>query len=279
MKRLINEPLSKHTTFRIGGPAAELVIPDNEDELIQEIKRCQQNEVKYRMLGKGSNLLITDKGIQDVIVKNTYACTCIEKNKNHVYAGSSISLQEFVNFCVRNDLEGMEYLYSIPGTIGGAIFMNAGRGRKKHQAISDKVDWVRYFNGQEVKILKKDECQFDFRKSIFHTKRNWVILGASFNLESQQKEIGERKIRERIDLVTKTQNRVYPNAGTIFKNTSYLSSFIMRGLKIGRAKMEKNWIINLGEATFNDVNNLIKVSICLNYLSLNKPELEIEIWK
>lgn len=193
MRRLYNEPLIKHTTFRIGGPASELVIPETEEELIQEIKRCKQNKIPFRIMGKGSNLLITDKGIRSVIIKNTRACNCIKKNNNCVYVGSSVSLQEFVHFCVNNDLEGMEYLYSIPRTIGGAIFMNAGRGRTEHQTISNKIDFVRYFNGAEVKDLENTKCRFGYRESIFQGHRSMIILGANFVLKDQPRETGEKK--------------------------------------------------------------------------------------
>ena len=118
MKRISNEPLRNHTTFKIGGPAEVLSIPESEQELISEIKRCIYEGIDYRMIGNGSNLLINDKGINGVIIKNTKACTWINKQGDYVDVGSSLYLQRLVRFLVENNLDGMEYLYSIPATVG-----------------------------------------------------------------------------------------------------------------------------------------------------------------
>ena len=106
MKRMYDEPLSKHTTFRIGGPAEVLSIPESEEELIREIKHVQGRDIDYKILGRGSNLLISDSGINGVVIKNTSACTNIEREGNLVSVGSSVSLQKFIKFCVNNNLEG-----------------------------------------------------------------------------------------------------------------------------------------------------------------------------
>lgn len=106
MKRMYDEPLSKHTTFQIGGPAEVLSIPEGEEELIREIKHVQGRDIDYQILGRGSNLLISDRGINGVVIKNTNACTTLEREGNIVNAGSSVSLQKFIKFCVDNDLEG-----------------------------------------------------------------------------------------------------------------------------------------------------------------------------
>ncbi len=278
MKRVRNEPLYKHTTFRIGGPAELFLIPESEEELLESIRICKEKGMEYRILGRGSNLLVNDKGIKGAVTKNTEACTHLEKDGHFVRVGSSVSLQKFVRFCVENSLEGMEYLYSVPATVGGAIYMNAGRGRKHNLSISDALISVRVFDGDKVMELKKEECGFDYRYSIFHEHKDWIILGAKFELEDQPKEIGEQKIKERMKFVKDSQNRRYPNAGSIFKKKPGFALRIVNGCRIGGAQIKGNWISNIDGASFKDVLWLIRLSRLFSYLSLTKPELEIEIW-
>ncbi len=278
MKRKINEPLSDHTTFKIGGPAIELSIPEDKEELIREIRRCKKRNLDYKLLGKGSNILVSDKGVKKVIIKNTEACTDIKKNDDIVEVGSSVSLQKFVKFCVNNNLEGMEYLYPIPATVGGGIYMNAGRGRKHNLSISNNIVSVTIFDGNRIRELNKEGCEFDFRCSIFHEHDDWVILGAKFRLNKQPKEVGEERIKERMEFVKNSQDRKYPNAGSIFKQRSFIAGKLLNGLKIGGAQIKGNWISNVDHATFKDVLWLIRISKLVSYLTFKKPELEIEIW-
>jgi len=278
MRRLKDEPLSKYTTFKIGGSPKELVIPDNENELIEEIKRCKREGIKYRILGNGSNLLVDDRGLNEIVIKNTEACNDIERNLNTVNVGSSVSLQKFVKFCVENDLEGMEYLFSIPGTIGGAVYMNAGRGRKHNLSISNNLKTITVFDGEKIREFKKKDLKFDYRYSELHEHQNWVILNATFKLDNQTREIGEKKIKERMNFVKENQNRLKPSAGSIFKEKSRFAIRLLNGVEIGGAKMEGNWISNVDNASFQDVMWLIIFTKVLSYLSFKKPELEIEIW-
>ena len=278
MERLYNEPLKKHTSFKIGGPPEELVIPENEKELIKEIKRCKKSKIKYRILGKGSNILVNDKGVRGVVIKNTKACQKLKKSKNIVDVGGSVPLQKFTKFCIDNNLEGMEYLFSIPATVGGALYMNAGRGKKHNLSISDNLVSITIFNGYEKRKLTRKECKFDHRYSIFHKKPEWIILEAKFKLKEQPKEAGIKKIKERIDFVNKDQPRKYPSAGTVFKKNSLIASILLNNLKIRDAQIKGNWIINKGNASYKDVIKLIKINKFINYLVLRKPEIEVEIW-
>ena len=279
MKRMYDEPLSKHTTFRIGGPAEVLSIPESEEELIREIKHVQGRDIDYKILGRGSNLLISDSGINGVVIKNTSACTNIEREGNLVSVGSSVSLQKFIKFCVNNNLEGKEYLFSVPATVGGAIYMNAGRGKKHNLSISDNLISVKIFDGTKVRRLKKEQCDFGFRQSVFHRHDDWIILEGEFELDDQPKEIGERKIKERKEKVKDWFIYKYPSAGSVFKRRSFLAKRLLNRIKIGDAKLEGNFICNLGTASFNDVLWLINLSKMLSYLTFKKPELEIEIWE
>ena len=211
--RLYGEVMRNHTTFRLGGPAEELLIPESREELIREIKACHDGGRICRVMGNGSNLLVRDQGVRGVVVKNTKALDYLERSGNRVIVGSSVMLPKFVHFCVDNDLEGMEYLSSIPGTIGGALYMNAGRGRKFNTAISDKLEWVTIYDGRKELRLDRSELKFSFRKSIFHQHREWLILDACFMLQDQDKETGLEEIRKRMDFVLKTQKQEIPQRG------------------------------------------------------------------
>lgn len=279
MRRKYDEPLSNHTTFKIGGSAEVLSVPENQEELINEIKRCQNEGIDYRILGNGSNVLVKDQGINGVVIKNTKGCNNLNRNGNAVKVGSSVFLKKFVKFCVDNDLEGMEYLYSIPATVGGAIYMNAGRGKKHSLSISDNLVSVKIFDGNKIRYLDKEECKFSHRNSIFHENDDWIILEAKFKLKKQLKEVGEKKIKERMKKVKEWPIYNYPSAGTIFKQKSNLASKLLNGLKIGDAKFEGSWIYNFGNASSRDVILLINIIKILSYMTFKKPELEIEIWK
>lgn len=279
--RLHNELMSKHTTFKIGGPAEVLSIPKDEESLLAEIKYCQENEIPFHILGRGSNILVRDIGIKGFVIKNTCACTQLSINENIVEAGSSVSLQKFVRFCVDNDLEGMEYLYSIPGTIGGAIYTNAGRGKKYNLSISDKLVSVKIFDGERVMVLNKENCEFGHRSSIFQKKKNWMVLSSKFELLEQAKDVGNRKIKERLDFAKRYQDLEYPSAGSIFKNWSGPVLSLMKNVQIGKTRFSHktiNWINNLGGAKAEDVIKLINRAKLMHMLVLKKPVLEIEIW-
>jgi len=189
-----------------------------------------------------------------------------------------VMLPRFVHFCVDNDLEGMEYLSSIPGTVGGALYMNAGRGRNSNMAISDKLEWVTIYDGRNELRLDRSDLRFTFRKSIFHRHKEWLILEACFMLQDQDKEKGIAEIKKRMDFVLKTQNRKYPSAGSIYDEYSKLALRIMRGIRIGGCKFDGNWISNIDHGSARDVLRLLFISRILHFAFCKRPVLEIEIW-
>jgi UDP-N-acetylmuramate dehydrogenase len=287
VKRLENEALEKYTTLKIGGTAEIMSIPDDVEGLLSEISFCKQKRIPYRILGNGSNLLVSDKGVKGFVVKLNKACNKLNlRNANKIEVGSGVMLQKFINFSINNNLYGNELLYSIPGTIGGAVFMNASIVGKENTvaSISDCLLSVKIFDGEQIKDIVKKECNFNYRSSIFHKRDSWIILSALFELPSQEKAIGRKKIKERMKRVRQHQDRQYPSAGSIFRgNYSRITSFIMKGKRFGKAMYSKhngNWINNLGGAKFRDVLFLIKMAQVLNFLcSLKKARLEIEIWR
>ncbi len=272
-----NEELSKHTTFKIGGKT-EIFIPESRDELLEIIDKFQSEGIKYKILGGGSNVLISDKELDFKVIKTTKACKDIKIEGNTVEVGASFYLPKFVRKIVENGLGGIEYLSSVPGTVGGAIYMNAGRGKKHNKQISDYLVDVEVYDGEKVKTIGENEIEFGYRYSSFQNKSDWIILSAKFNFNSQSIEYGKEKIKERMETVSGNV-RSMPNAGSVFKSGRKLP---LKGLKIGSAKfVSSNRICNTGNASFSDVYRLIKIAILLHKIVpfLESPELEIEMWK
>ena len=281
MISLTNEPLAKYTTLRIGGKADIMLQPENEEELISSIINCRKENARFRMLGNGSNLLISDKGVRGYVINNQDACTQLEYSDGVVYAGSSVKVQAFVRFCVKNNLGATEYLFSIPATIGGAVFMNAGRGKHVNQQISDHLLCVRIFNGSDIVEISKDDCEFSYRSSVFQRRRDWVILGAYFRPPFQEKQVGDSKVKERVTFVKETQDFNQRSAGSVFKSARHGIFRFVKGLRWGNAQYSSkatNWINNNGSAKASDVLTLIRIVTFMNLLTLKYPKIEIEYW-
>jgi UDP-N-acetylmuramate dehydrogenase len=279
--KLSREPLAKHTTLRIGGPAEVLAIPENEEELIETIRGYRRAQTPFRILGNGSNLLVREEGVPGAVIKMTQACRTLRVEGNLVEVGASITVQQFIQFAVRHSLEGLEYLYSVPATVGGAIYMNAGRGKGHDLEISQRIVHVRFFDGESIRTLEREACRFSYRSSIFHSQKDWIILGATIHLPDQPREIGEQRIRERMDHVRKAQDWAYPCSGTVFKKGRTAIFRLMKGHRVGGARFSpktNNWIQNVDGATASDVMRLIRRAKMLHAFIGIKPELEIEVW-
>ncbi len=281
MKRT-TESLAQHTWLKIGGPA-EIAIPETKAELIELLKECYETDQTYRILGNGSNLLVADDGIDELVIKTTEACADLEFEGNQVYTGASVMVPQFINTCIQHDLGGYEYLYSVPGTIGGAIYMNAGRGESHNQTIKDYVISVEVFTDGRVRDISVDELDFAHRYSLFHDHKDWVILAATFELPTQASEEGQKKVQRRMQKVNKRE-RSKPNAGSVFKSGARLPLHKIppNGLSVGDARFEEqNRICNDGNATCRDVERLISRAKLINKLvpPFRTPEVEWEIWK
>lgn len=277
---LIDEPLARHTTLRIGGPAERLIVPPDKDCFLDAVRTCVRTKTPYFVIGKGSNTLARDEGVKGIVVKNTSAFKELSIDGQRVKAGSSVTLQELIRFCVGNDLYGMEYLYSVPGNVGGAICMNAGRGAEFRQSISNHIVEVEIFDGELLRTLSRSDCRFGHRSSLFQKKRNWIILSVILILPFQDKTIGEQRIKERVSLVKEVHDLRYPSAGSVFKlNFKPLPEIV--GHRIGNAQFSPKcpgWIINTGGATFKDVHNLIDYAVKVHKRHrLPVPELELYI--
>jgi UDP-N-acetylmuramate dehydrogenase len=174
----------------------------------------------------------------------------------------------------------MEYLYSVPGNVGGAICMNAGRGEAFNKSISDHLVSMEIFDGERVRTITKEEGFFSYRTSVFQKMKNWIVLSVIFELPEQERDVGKQLIKERLAVVKENHDLGYPSAGTLFKRYFRPLPEII-GHRIGNAQFSvktPGWVINLGGATFNDVAALIKYAKdCHKRHKIRVPEMEVVI--
>jgi UDP-N-acetylmuramate dehydrogenase len=285
----LSEPLKKHTTFKIGGPARLFFRPDNLEELQQVVNNARKRALKIFILGAGSNLLVVDQGIRAAVIKlDSPAFRKTAKSKNILEAGAGKPLNQLLAYCRAQGLSGLEFLAGIPGTVGGALVGNAGisLGAKK-LAIGDLVESVRVLDyNNKIKILKRQKLKFGYRKS---NLARYIILSACFKLIPR----GKREVRDNIAgyLVRRknTQDYSRPNAGCIFKNPQgdsagkLIDGCGLKGEKIGGAMISckhANFIVNAGDASARDVLYLmkfIKREVKKKYNIVLEPE--IKVWK
>lgn len=282
---LENENLKKYTTIRIGGIAKEMYFPENRQEFINVLKELDKQDLY--IIGGGSNLLINDKKVFEKVISTKKMDLEITRLKDEkFYVGASVSIQKLINYINKEGYGGIEYLYSLPALVGGIVAMNAGRGKKYNQAVSDYVEKVYVYDfeeGQE-KILTNKECNFEYRHSICKEKKIFV-LGVIFNFERMTKEKTDKKKNERIELVRKLQDNTGFNFGSVFrKNNRYIMQVVrltsFRNKKqIHFSRKTSNWIINKGEGTFHQVISLIENVKKIHKILKSEAITEVIIWK
>ncbi len=277
----ISEPLSRFTTFRIGGPADYYLEPKDKSDLLNLVKYLREIKYPYILIGNGSNILISDEGIRGAAINLEYGFTKIEVSKNKVYAEAGVRLSKFVDVCVEHSLVGVENLAGIPGTLGGAILMNAGAYGGE---ISDFIKTVEVLDKDRIKIMKKEECGFAYRKSNLEGK---IILSAEFELPFGDKELAKQRRKELLLKRNQSQPVELPNAGSIFKNPpdNYAARLIeqagLKGLTVGGAKISEkhaNFIVNFNNASANDVLELMRIiqeTVKQKFGILLEPEIKL----
>ncbi|HEY9189000.1 MAG TPA: UDP-N-acetylmuramate dehydrogenase [Bacteroidota bacterium] len=261
-KILINEPLSNHTSFRIGGPADFYFEPIDKDDIIKLVTYLCKINFPYCIFGNGSNLLVSDNGLRCAVISLENSLKNKRIENDLVIAEAGIKLSALVDFCIQNGKAGIEMLAGIPGSLGGALIMNASA---YGGSISDHIVDVEVFQDGELKRLKKNEINFSYRNS---SLANSVILEASFLFpEGDINKIASIR-KELLDKRRENQPVNYPSAGCIFKNPEgYHAALLiqeagLKGLKIGGAEISQlhgNFIINTNNASANDVIELIKI--------------------
>lgn len=266
---LLNEPMSAHTSFRIGGPADAMVLVNDEEELAAVLKIVTETGAEHILIGNGSNFLVADKGYQGIMIKLSGKFESIEQDENDstlVTAGSAKLLSSVSAFLAERGLSGFEFASGIPGSIGGAMFMNAGAYGGEMKDIVEKVRLMRP-DGSEVFERSNEEMQFAYRHSSIQEDGN-IVLSASFRLsEDDPAEIAARVV----ELQQKRNSKQpvnYPSAGSTFKRPvgGYAAALIdqadLRGTSVGGAQVSEKhagFVINTGNATAEDVLELMRL--------------------
>lgn len=280
-----NEPMSKHTSFKIGGSADFFIKVSSESQLISVLKTLNKYNVPFFIIGNGSNLLVSDKGIRGAVIKLSGDFFDIKLiNENTIECGAGVLISKLCSFAQQNSLSGLEFAYGIPGTVGGAVFMNAGAYGNE---IKDVLVCAKSFNLSN-KIINRTKNQMDmsYRQSIYR-KVNEVILSAQFELTKGNKIHIKEKMTEFLTRRKEKQPLEYPNAGSVFKRPigNFAGPLIqkcgLKGEKIGGAMVSEKhsgFIINTGNASCSDVVNLINLIKSTVFEKTNvKLECEIEV--
>lgn len=281
MKTLNNEPLKNYTNIRIGGTAKNFYMPESTEELIDLINQLKHK--KYHLISGGSNLLINDKKTFENVIHMKKVDQKIEDLGNGIYyVGASVPIQKLLVTINKAGFGGIEYLYSVPAYVGGAIAMNAGRGHTSGLAISDYIDDIYVLEKGIKKVLKPSDCSFSYRESIFKTNDNLIVIGATFKFKEIDTSKNFRK--ERIQWVKDTQDTTGFNCGSLFREKNlYIMHFIKffhPGYKDGvtYSKKTANWLINQGEGTYGQATKLINKAVRLHKLLGLKIKLEVIKW-
>lgn len=272
--------LKDYTTFGIGGPAKYLITVQTPSELQEAIQFCIQNQLRYLILGKGSNTLFHDQGFDGAVILNKIHFFEEIQGEFHVGAGYSFSL--LGSQTARKGWEGLEFASGIPGTVGGAVFMNAGaNGSETFQTLTE-VTFINEEGG--IEILPRSAIQCDYRWTIFHERRG-AIAAARFQLKASTE--ARRRQLELIDYRTKTQPYSDQSAGCVFRNAPELSAGRLiqecglKGMSIGGAEvslMHANFIVNKGSATAEDVLALadhVQKTVCEKTGHFLKMEIRV----
>ncbi|HIW57540.1 MAG TPA: UDP-N-acetylmuramate dehydrogenase [Firmicutes bacterium] len=260
---LLDEPMSKHTTFRVGGAADIYLRPGSIAETVSLIGILKRMAVPYLIIGNGSNLLVSDKGIRGAVVEIGTGMEGYRVDDNILYAEAGIKLSKLANIALRNSLSGLEFASGIPGTLGGAVCMNAGAYDGE---MRDVIREVTYYDDKgNINTISNERCEFDYRRSFFSGKSH-VVLGCSLKLTKEDPEKIKSKMEDYNKRRKEKQPLEKPSAGSTFKRPAgYFAGKLiqdagLRGYSIGGAAVSEKhsgFVINDGDATAKDIYELI----------------------
>ena len=282
----INEPMSKYTSFKIGGPAECMVKIKTLEQLKSILKYTNENNINLTIIGNGSNILVSDDGIKGIVVKIEIDNLeiDIQDKKAIITVGSGVKLGLLAQKCLKQEITGFEFASGIPGTIGGAIRMNAGAHGSEMKDIVKTVTYVDR-NGAVHKI-ENNQAEFEYRKSLF-SHNDYIIVETEIELEKGNANKIKEKMTEYANFRKEKQPIEYPSAGSTFKRGSdFITAKLidecgLKGYQIGGAQISEKhagFIINKNNATAKDVIKLMEYTKEQVYKKFGKTiEAEIEI--
>lgn len=261
---LLNESMKKHNSFRIGGPADIMVVPHDTEQVKTAIEIFKAHNIPYFIMGRGSNLLVRDKGIRGGVIKLADGFSKAKVTDRQIQAQAGILLSSLSNLALRAELTGLEFASGIPGTLGGAVAMNAGAYGGEIKDVIEKV--IVLDENQKVLSFTNSEMNFGYRKSIVQNTK-MIVLEVYMTLEKGNYQESKEKIKELTKRRREKQPLNYPSAGSTFKRPVgyYAGKLIqdsgLKGMRVGNAQISElhsGFIINMGDATAEDVIKLIE---------------------
>lgn len=260
-----NEPMSKHTSFKIGGPAKLFVSPADSNTLSELITNCKNYDIPTVYFGNGSNILFNDYGFDGVVISTSRMTEISLQDENIIECGSGVKNSVLCQFALENSLSGFEFLWGIPGTVGGAAFMNAGAYGGE---IKDVIVGCEYITADgEIKEMSSDEMDLSYRHSIF-SENGGIITKVRLRGRLDNKEVIRALMDELMDRRRTKQPLEFPSAGSVFKRPEgYFAAALieecgLKGESVGGAQVSEKhsgFIINTGNATASDVKQLVEI--------------------
>jgi UDP-N-acetylmuramate dehydrogenase len=260
---LFDAPMRHFTSMKVGGPADSLLFPTDVDELRKVIQYARKRNIPYFILGKGTNLVVRDKGIRGWVISLTQGMKKIQTDGDVVEAEAGLSLARFVRYSIQKGLTGLEPFLGIPGTVGGGLAMNAGAWGAELKDVVSSVTLMK--EDGEIIERPRQKLRFSYRRLALPS--SWIILKGKFQLEKGREKEILRRMKFYSEMRKRTQPLNYPSAGSIFKNPKegpagkWIENVGLKGFRMGRTMVSDhhaNFIINLGRATAKEVINLIE---------------------
>lgn len=264
-KVIENEPMYKHTTYKVGGPAKIFVKANDIDSLIQTLNYCRDHDIKHMVIGNGSDLLFSDKEYDGVII-SMKSFDDVKMNGSTIVAQAGVSMIALAYSSAKAGLSGFEFMGGIPGDMGGGIFMNAGAYK---YCMADVFKCARVLDDElNVITLSKEDMEFSYRHSVLQKHPNWIILDATFEMTAKDPGEIRKVLDKRKERRMSTQPWNFACAGSVFRNPDekpawrYIDEAGLRGYEIGGAQVSpkhSNFIVNNGYASAKDILDLIRL--------------------
>jgi UDP-N-acetylmuramate dehydrogenase len=262
-KVLFDAPMRQFTSMQVGGPADSLLFPKDVEELEKVIRYARRKKIPLLILGRGTNLVVRDKGVRGWVISLTQGMKKIQMDGGVVEAEAGLSLQRLVQFSIQKGLTGLEPFFGIPGTVGGGLAMNAGAWGAELKDVLLSVTLMK----EDGEIAERSRSRLRFSYRGLAISPSWIILKGRFELKRGKKEEILERVRSYSEMRKKRQPLDYPSAGSIFKNPKegpagkWIEEAGLKGFRIGRAMVSErhaNFIVNLGKATAEEVIRLME---------------------
>ncbi len=260
---LFDVPMRKFTSIKVGGPADSLFFPRDVAELKKVVRYAKRKKIPVLILGKGTNLVVRDKGIRGWVISLTQGMKNVKLDEDVIEAEAGLSLQRLVRFSIQKSLTGLEPFFGIPGTVGGGLAMNAGAWGAE---LKDTLLSATLMN-EEGEVMERPRQKLKFCYRRLAIPPSWIILKGRFQMKKGEKEEILERVNSYSEMRKRTQPLDYPSAGSVFKNPSegpagkWIEEAGLKGFRIGQAMVSDrhaNFIINLGKSAAQDVINLME---------------------